>query len=199
MRPLQSVSCNAPNAALHPRTSCLRTSIALRAACSTLLLGLLAACSQAPPAPAANVRPAVPAPREMVAQVRAAGVSNASELEVTPLRDPQVGDLLDRAAKLEAQTNYPGAAQAIAKALTLIPDDPELLQQAAEFALYQQDWKQTEAFAQESYDHGPKLGSLCRRNWTTLRFVRLARGDVVGVQAAIQQVAACAVEPPVRM
>jgi tetratricopeptide (TPR) repeat protein len=199
MRSLQSVSCDAPNSALHLRTSSLRSSVALRTACTALLLGLLAACAPPPPMPAADVRPAVPAPREMVAQVRAAGVSNASELEVTPLRDPQVGDLLDRAAKLESKSDYPGAAQAIAKALTLLPDDPELLQQAAEFALYQQDWKQTESFAQQSFDHGPKLGSLCRRNWTTLRFVRLARGDVAGVQAAIHQAATCAVEPPVRM
>jgi len=73
------------------------------------------------------------------------------------------------------------------------------LQQAAEFALYQQDWTQTEMFAQQSFDRGPKLGSLCRRNWTTLRFVRLARGDVIGVQTAMQQVNACAVEPPARM
>jgi len=176
-------------------------SVLCRASCVALLLGTIAACSQdaAPPASGGNLRSVLPTPRDMVLQVRAAGASTSSELEVTPLRDPQVGDLLARAATLDTQSDYPGAAQAIAKALRLIPGDPELLQQAAEFALYQQDWKQTETFAQQSYDLGPKLGSLCRRNWTTLRFVRLARGDVIGVQAAIQQVNACAVEPPVRM
>jgi tetratricopeptide (TPR) repeat protein len=173
----------------------------LRAACMVFLVGVAAGCSQdaAPPASAGNLRVSVPAPGEMVAQVRAAGVSNASELEVTPLRDPQIGDLLARAAHLEAQSDYPGATQAIAQALTLLPSDPELLQQAAEFALYQKQWPQAAAFAQQSFERGPKLGSLCRRNWTTLRFTRLASGDVAGVQAANQQAAACAVEPPVRM
>jgi hypothetical protein len=32
-----------------------------------------------------------------------------------------------------------------------------------------------------------------------LRFVRLAHGDAIGVQAATQQVATCTVAPPVRM
>ena len=174
---------------------------ALRVGCITFLVCLAAGCSQdaAPPASAGNLRASVPAPVEMVAQVRAAGVSNASELEVTPLRDPQVEDLRARAAHLETQADYAGALQAIAQALTLLPGDPELLQQAAEFALYQKQWPQAAGFAQQSFDRGPKLGSLCRRNWTTLRFVRLAGGDVAGVQAASQQAAACTVEPPVRM
>jgi hypothetical protein len=191
MKSLQLTSFNASVCGLHARISMV---------CTALLLGLLASCSEeAPPVSSGNLRPAVPTARDMVAQVRAAGVSTASELEVTPLRDPQVEDLRDRAAKREAQSDYPGASQAIAQALALEPGDPDLLQQAAEFSLYQQDWTHAESFAQQSYDRGPKLGSLCRRNWTTLRFVRLARGDAIGVQAAIQQVTACAVEPPVRM
>ncbi len=173
----------------------------LRAAWAMFLVGIATGCSQdaAPPASAGNLRVSVPAPGEMVKQVRAAGVSNASELEVTPLRDPQVEDLRARAAHLETQADYAGAMQAIGQALMLLPSDPELLQQAAEFALYQKQWPQAAAFAQQSFERGPRLGSLCRRNWTTLRFVRLAGGDVAGVQAANQQAAACTVEPPVRM
>jgi len=159
----------------------------------------IAACSPDAPPAAGNLRAAVPAPREMLAQVRAAGVSNATELQVTPLRDPQVEDLRARAVALETQSDYAGAAQAITQALAIVPGDPELQQQAAEYALYQQDWAHAAAFARQSYDRGPKVGALCRRNWTTLRFVSLVHGDAIGVQAATQQVATCTVAPPVRM
>jgi hypothetical protein len=177
------------------RSSFLRAGVLI-----ALSLGI-AACSQngAPPASAGNLRVGVPTPREMVAQVRAAGAAAGDGIDVKPLRDPQVEDLRVRAAALETQSDYAGAAQAIAQALTIVPGDPELQQQAAEYALYQQDWTHAAAFAQQSYDRGPKLGALCRRNWTTLRFVRLVHGDANGVQAATQQVATCTVAAPVRM
>jgi len=171
----------------------------LRAAIAIAMLSGIAACSPNAPQAAGNLRADVPAPREMLAQVRAAGVSNATELQVTPLRDPRVEDLRAHATTSETQSDYAAAAQAIAQALAIVPDDPELDQQAAEYALYQQDWEHAAAFAQQSYDRGPKVGALCRRNWTTLRFVRLVHGDAIGVQAATQQVATCTVAPPVRM
>ena len=159
----------------------------------------LAACSptSAPPSPAGNLR-AMPAAADMVAQVRAAGSGNDA-LDVKPLRDPQVEDLRVRASRLEANGDYAGATQAIAQALALLPNDPELLQNAAELALYRKDWAQAEANASRSYQLGPKLGSLCRRNWTALRFARAARGNAAGAAEATSKVAGCTVEPPVRM
>jgi hypothetical protein len=167
--------------------------------CIAWLFAATACAPDAAPASSGNRRAALPTAQDMLAQVRAAGISASDGIDVTPLRDPQVEDLRGRAAKLEAQSDIVGAAQAIAQALALVPGDPELLQRAAEYALYQKDWMHAEAFAQQSYDRGPKLGSLCRRNWTTLRFVRLTHGDAMGVQAATQQIAACTVAPPVRM
>ncbi|HEY2346959.1 MAG TPA: tetratricopeptide repeat protein [Xanthomonadaceae bacterium] len=157
----------------------------------------LAACMSEAPQPTV-VRPAMPSPREMLAQVRTSGAADPQSLEVQPLRDPRVADLRARADRFEAQSDYVGAAQAIAQALALDPGDPELLQQSAEFALYRGDWTQAGAFAQQSFERGPKVGSLCRRNWSTLRFVRQAHGDAAGVQEALAQATACNVEPPAR-
>lgn len=162
-------------------------------------VAVLAACSptSAPPSPAGNLR-AVPASGDMVAQVRAAG-SGDDALDVKPLRDPQVEDLRMRASRLEATGDYAGATQAIAQALAILPNDPALLQNAAELALYRKDWPQAEADASKSYQLGPKLGSLCRRNWTAMRFARSARGDSTGAAEAAAKVAACTIAPPVRM
>lgn len=158
----------------------------------------LAACTptSAPPSPSGNLRTA-PA-HDMVAQVRAAGSADDA-LDVQPLRDPQVEDLRSRASRLEAAGDYSGATLAIGQALALLPNDPELLQTAAELALYRKDWAQAEANAMKSYERGPKLGSLCRRNWTTLRFARGALGNSVGAAEAASKVAGCTVAPPVRM
>ena len=179
-----------------PLSACrLAAALARVAACAVLSVAI-AGCSGAPPSSATNLRD-MPTPHDMVAQVRAAGVA-PDALDVKPLRDPQVEDLRARALRLEAQSDYNGAAQALAQALKLVPGDPELLQLAAEEALYRKDWTQAETFAQLSWDRGPKLGALCRRNWTALRFVRLQRGDDAGARAAIEQVAACTIAAPAR-
>jgi len=137
-------------------------------------------------------------PNEMLAQVRAAGVTGV-ELDVQPLRDPQVEDLRAAATQAENGRDYVGANRALAQALQLMPNDPDLLQWQAEIALVTRGWAQAEQFATQSYAKGPKLGGLCRRNWTTIRFAREAHGDAAGAAQAQQHVPACAVTPPVRM
>ncbi len=137
-------------------------------------------------------------PAEMVAQVRAAG-ELGNELDVQPLRDPQVEDLRAAAKAAEARGNAAEANSALAHALRLVPNEPDLLQWQAELALGARDWAQAEQLAAQSFAKGPKLGGLCRRSWTTIRFAREARGDATGAAQAQQQVPGCAVTPPVRM
>ncbi len=139
------------------------------------------------------------APVALVAEVRAAGRVDADVLDVQPLRDPQIEDLRQTATRLEGQGDYAGAAASIAKALTLQPEDPALLQQAAEFALYRQAWDEAARFATQSFEKGPKVGPLCRSNWTTIRIAADARRDAAGAAAARQRLAACTAQPPVRM
>lgn len=172
----------------------MRMHPALAIACAVALA--CAAC--APDAPPTPPRPSLPTPQDMLAQVRAAGVDRDS-LDVVPLRDPQVEDLRARAAQREAAGDVAGAAQAIAQALALLPDDPELLQQSAEYALLQGDWSQAGAFARRALERGPKVGALCRRGWATLRFAALAHGDASGAADALRRIDGCTVRPPVRM
>jgi hypothetical protein len=135
---------------------------------------------------------------DMLAQVRAAG-QVGNELDVQPLRDPQVEDLRAQATQAEQKGDYPAADRSLALALRLQPGDPDLLQWQAELALVQRRWTEAETLATRSFDTGPKLGGLCRRNWTTLQFARQARGDGAGAAQAQQRIAACTVAPPVRM
>lgn len=169
--------------------------LALAAVIIVLLTG---ACSTQPPPPSVQKR-TPSAPVSLVAQVRAAGRADADALDVQPLRDPQVEDLRQTATRLEGQGDYDGAAASIAKALALRPQDPGLLQQAAEFALYRRAWDEAARFATRSYEHGPKIGSLCRSNWATIRIVADARGDAAGAAAARQRIVACTAAPPARM
>ena len=133
----------------------------------------------------------------MVAQVRAAGLQG-NDLTVAPLRDPQVEDLRYTATQAETRKDILAAHAAISQALKISVMDPDLLQWQAELFLLKKDWMQAESFAMSSYDKGPKLGALCRRNWKTMSFARQAKKDAAGAMAADQQIAKCTVVPPPR-
>jgi predicted Zn-dependent protease len=157
----------------------------------------LAACSQPPPAPTA-AKAETPS-RDLVAEVRAVGAEDPDTLDVQPLRDPAVEDLRAAAARHERARDYDAADAALLQALKIIPEDPELLQLRAEIALRRAQYPQAEQLAQASWQRGPRLGGLCRRNWATIRLAREMLSNPAAAAAATQQAARCTLEPPVRM
>jgi hypothetical protein len=163
---------------------------------SSALVALLAACGSPTSGPGSSVRKLSGA--QMLAHVRAAG-ETGKELDVQPLRDPQVEDLRLAAAAAEQRGDYSTADASLLSALRISPGDPDLVQWRAELALVRRDWPGAEKLALESYEHGPRLGGLCRRNWTTMQLAREARGDLGNATIAQQRIGQCAVNPPVRM
>jgi len=161
----------------------------------TAIFLLLAACG--PTTPKKTTGTSVLSPEAMVAQVRAVGLQG-NDLTVAPLRDPQVEDLRTAASQAEARKDIASAQTSIDLALKVSVMDPDLLQWQAELFLLKKDWMQAESFALSSYNKGPKLGALCRRNWKTLSFARQARKDASGAIVADQQIAKCTVVPPPR-
>lgn len=163
------------------------------------LILALGACSS-PPAPQKPVaaKPEAPA-RDLVAEVRAAGAGSDDEFEVQPLRDPVIEDLRASATQAETARKFAEADAFLQEALDFTPDDPELLQWRAELALAQGNYERTIQLANVSYEKGPKLGGLCRRNWTAIKVSREMTDYPAAADAATQQVARCTVEPPVRM
>jgi hypothetical protein len=160
-----------------------------------IVLALLTACGPTTPNKTTGV--AALSPESMVAQVRSVGLQG-TDLTVAPLRDPQVEDLRTTASQAEARKDVVSAQAAIDLALKISAMDPDLLQWRAELFLLKKNWAQAESFAQLSYNQGPKLGALCRRNWKTLSFARRAKNDAAGAQRAEQQIVQCTVAPPPR-
>lgn len=156
---------------------------------------LLAGCG--PTGPAKTKGTSVMTPEAMVAQVRSVGLQGA-DLTVAPLRDPQVEDLRAAATQAETRKDIVAAQLAIDLALKISAMDPDLLQWQAELFLLNKNWAQAESSALSSYNKGPKLGALCRRNWKTLSFARTAKKDVAGAMTAEQQITKCTVVPPPR-
>lgn len=140
------------------------------------LAGVLAlvACSIAP---SQSDMPALPTFDAVaaVAAIRAAGGADATELDVQPLRDPQVEDLRQQAVALEARQMYRAAATALDRALAINPDDPALLQERAEAALLLHALDDAQRHAERAFVTGSKVGPLCRRHWETIAQVRSAR------------------------
>lgn len=169
-----------------------------RALAAAALVLLLSACSAGAPAPQARAAVKKVDPAAVVADVRASG-EHGHELEVQPLRDPQVEDLRLQAQTLEAEGKLKPAGAALDQALAITPEDPDLLQWKAELALLRRAWEEAEVLANQSFERGPKLGGLCRRNWSTIAHARENRGASEAAEVARRQVASCTVAPPVRM
>ena len=174
--------------------------VRLRCAAMLAVAALAAACTGGPSAGVAGA-PSVArsAPTgDLIAQLRSAGETGV-ELDVQPLRDPQVQDLRATATAAESRRDFGVARAAIDKAIELSPADPDLLQWRAELALQRHEFAVAEQLARTSYETGPKVGGLCRRNWTTILIAAQARDDAMLAGQARQQAAGCKVAPPVRM
>lgn len=168
-----------------------------------LPLGLFALCALAACAtPPAATPPASPlttsTPQQMVDAIRATAGDGEGELAVQPLRDPMVEDLREDAQRLEARRDYAGAADALDRAIAIVPDDPALLQERAEIALLDGEPAIAGALAERARTLGAQVGPLCRRHWATLEQVRLIERDADGAAAAKAQVEACTLAPPPR-
>ncbi|HET8555263.1 MAG TPA: tetratricopeptide repeat protein [Rhodanobacteraceae bacterium] len=160
-----------------------------------LAAAMLAACSQ----------PSLPSPKtvhsgdDLVAAIRAAGKSDDSVIHVEPLRQPGVSQLLEKMHVEQAARHYKAAAATLDKALQLSPKAPDLLQERAELAIRLGNYAKAEKLARQSYAFGPKLGSLCARNWQTVLEMRRIADDAAGVQNARKALGGCTKKGPVRM
>lgn len=149
-----------------------------RAAVLAITTILLASCAIAPPEPEP---PAVAArtPAQMLAAVhKAAQGGDDRELNVQPLRDPEVEDLRATAGKAMSGGNPAAAAAALDQALGIVADDPAVLQERAEVALAQGEFDRAEQFATRATGLGSAVGPLCRRHWETVRQVRERRREL---------------------
>lgn len=139
----------------------------------------LAACVTTPPEPEAPAV-ALRTPAQMLGAVhKAAQGGDERELNVQPLRDPEVEDLRDTAGKALAAGDAAAAAAALDKALGIVADDPAVLQERAEVALAQGEFDRAEQFAARATALGSAVGPLCRRHWETVRQVRERRREQV--------------------
>ena len=159
---------------------------------------LLASCATPPPAPVAPAGPPPLTDAQIVEATRAAG-RDGVELVVTPLVDPHVEDLRERAEKAQASNRPQRADRELLKALAITPDDPDLLQWRAELAVLRQARDEAEALAKRSIALGPKSGPLCRRNWTLVKLLRESRGEAENAASAAAMLERCTIAPPVRM
>lgn len=154
---------------------------------------LLAACAETPTQPTATTT------HDIVAAIQAAGNSDQSALTVTPLRDPALQLLLQQAQSEIVKRDFAAAANVLDRAHARAPSDPEVVQRQAELAVRQHHYADAERLARQSFALGPKLGSLCARNWQTVVEMRDLAHDAAGVASARKGLDACHVDPIKRM
>ena len=157
-----------------------------------LLPLLLVACATPTPAPIEDRN-------EVDREVRQPAQEESAGVQVRPLQNPAVKELLAQASQAEEQGNYDGAAVLLERALRIQPHDPELLQQMAEVQLQQRDYEQALNFAIRSYDSGSRVGEICARNWHTISLAREKLGDNSGSREAEDRAGQCMSKPPERL
>ena len=113
----------------------------------------------------------------LVKTIRAAGAAASNELDVQPLRDPEIEDQRQQATQLEAKHMYRGPSELLDRAMKLNAQDPALLQERAELALLLRDPAQAQQLARQAIDLGSATGPLCRRHWETLLQTALLRAN----------------------
>lgn len=164
------------------------------------LAGLLSACAARGPERVVTGVEAMPDDAaDRIAQVRLAGVQAEDGIDLQPLSDPLVADLVEAATELERQQDWRAADASLARALELSSGDPELLQWRAELALALDQLDEAVHLANRSWELGPQLGSLCRRNWAAIGLARELSRLPEAAALARAQGEKCTRPPPVRM
>ena len=93
---------------------------------------LLVACAGSPPAPVEDLG-------EVDREVRQPAQEESEGVQVFPLQNPAVKELLAKAGEAEDQGRYDDAGLLLERALRIQPRDPELLQQMAEVQLVERN------------------------------------------------------------
>lgn len=136
---------------------------------------------------------------EIAEQVRAPeGGGEARGLQVYPLRNPAVRELERAAEAARSDGDFDRAEALLERALRIEDRDPELLQRMAELQLSRGRWEQAESYAMRSWELGPQVGDICRRNWQTMALARERDGQVIAASQARERVEICPLEPPER-
>ncbi|GAB2501766.1 hypothetical protein [Lysobacter humi (ex Lee et al. 2017)] len=170
----------------------------LRIAHGVVIAGLLAGCASTPPAAPARAGLDPAKARAAVLVIRQAGAALPTELDVQPVRDPQVTDLQAQAEAAERAGRVGDAVVALDRAIALAPADPWLLQLRAEAALLLGDARVAGDFAGRAHASGPQVGPLCRRTLETLAQVAMHAPGADSPQALRARRDACTVTPPPR-
>lgn len=160
-----------------------------------LSLLMLAACAgKVPPDPPTEQSPVED--RTVQEKVREPAQQQRGGVQVFPLQNPAVKELLKQAEHSESVGDYDAAVVSVERALRIQPRDPELLQRMAEIQLHKKDYQQALNFASRSYDSGPRVGELCNRNWRTISVAQSALGDNRSARMAETRANDCNNQPP---
>jgi tetratricopeptide (TPR) repeat protein len=152
---------------------------------AVVLAVLLSACASTAPGPGQRQD------REVESRVREPAKEDSEGVQVFPLQNPAVKELLADAGSAESTGDYTQAAILLERALRIQPRDPEILQNLAEVQLQMEDYEQALNFAARSYDIGPRVGEICSRNWRTIGVSREHLGDHAGSVQAEKKASAC--------
>lgn len=157
----------------------------IRVVMMVVLVSFLGACAST------AKTPAIDGGQEVEVRVREPARQDSEGIQVFPLQNPAVKELMADAGAAEQTGDYGQAASYLERALRIQPRDPEILQSMAEIQLQMRDYEQALNFASRSYEIGPRVGEICSRNWRTISVSREHLGDRPGSSRAQERATVC--------
>jgi len=158
----------------------------------TLLLAMaVTACTTAPRHPESESEAEAAGTQDIETRVREPARKDSDGVQVFPLRNEAVEELVKEAAGAERTGDLDQAAVLLERALRIQPQNPEVLQQMAEIQLQKKDYQQAFTFATRSYDIGPRVGEICSRNWRTISVAQEYMGNQADSAAAEEKALSC--------
>lgn len=137
---------------------------------------------------------------ERLVSMRVEAAERGRGLDVQPFRDAGVNALLARADAAEQRGDWDQVALWLARAGEVADDDdPLVLQRQAELALLMADFDDARYLALRSFEHGPKAGPLCLRNFETVALQAELRHDPGEAEQARQRQSVCFPDRPPRL
>ena len=160
---------------------------------------VVTACSTAPTAPTGTAEPESADSQDVEKRVREPARKDSDGVQVFPLRNPAVEELIKEADGAERSGDLDQAAVLLERALRIQPHNPETLQHMAEVQLQKKDYEQALTFATRSYDIGPRVGEICSRNWRTISVAQEYMGNQPGAVEAEEKATSCMNTKPRRL
>ena len=137
--------------------------------------------------------------RDAILEIRAAAAKTGDVLTIVPVQNPAVTLIFEKIEAADRAGDHFKARELTVEARIIEPENPLVLQYAAEGLYRNESYLEAEMMARKSFEQSAQLGPLCVRNWLLIAEVKRAQRQLTEEDEARAQAEKCPVKPLQRL